>query len=35
MIDACLNVLTEGGVAPAQVFFDKFLDSGHAGQAAA
>jgi NAD(P)H-flavin reductase/ferredoxin len=34
MIDACLNVLTEGGVAPAQVFFDKFLDSGHASQVA-
>jgi len=29
MIDACMDVFTQGGMPVSQIFFDKFLDSGH------
>jgi len=29
MIDACVEVFTQGGMPASQIFFDKFLDSGH------
>lgn len=29
MIDACVAVMTEAGIDPSQIHFDKFLDHGH------
>ncbi|HEX5372696.1 MAG TPA: 2Fe-2S iron-sulfur cluster binding domain-containing protein [Aquabacterium sp.] len=29
MIDACIAVMTQAGIDPSQIHFDKFLDSGH------
>lgn len=29
MIDACVEVFTQSGMPASQIFFDKFLDSGH------
>lgn len=35
MIDACAEVFTQGGMPSKQIFFDKFLDSGHTAHPAA